>query len=179
MRRLIACTVAVLSLAVSPATADGPTVTQHDFRKLVRSAYAGKAEQALAGIGGKVRSTRPYTRSKHRKIVRTKKALRTWDLRKSAHRWWGKKRRAYRRVLREAKALTPYGPGPHGNHWAIPTYIIACESHFSWSAYNPSGARGAYQFLGWPVPWPVDSLADRIAHHRQAKRLSLSHWVCA
>lgn len=81
--------------------------------------------------------------------------------------------RAYRAVATIRCQSGPYG------FWAIPCYIIECESHFSWSAYNPSGARGAYQFLGWPVPWPVRSFRDKLAHHRMAAALSLSNWVCA
>ena len=83
-------------------------------------------------------------------------------------------------MYRNYRRVTPYRcqSGLYGT-WAIPCYIIACESGFSWSAYNPSGARGAYQFLGWPVPWPVNSFRDKVAHHRQAAALSLSNWVCA
>lgn len=92
--------------------------------------------------------------------------------------------RAARRAARIASSLTPYC-GSHGC-WAIPEYIVACETGgtFSWSAYNPSGARGPYQFLGWNVPWPVRTQADKNAHHRMAARLwaggsGASHWVCA
>jgi hypothetical protein len=79
----------------------------------------------------------------------------------------------------ELDSLTPYG------QWAIPEYIVACESGGDWGAYNPSGAAGPYQLM--PVhgrPWPITSEADRIAHHRIAGNLwnggaGASHWVCA
>lgn len=75
-------------------------------------------------------------------------------------------------------ALTPYG------EWAIPEYIVECESHGSWSAYNPSGAVGPYQLLGKGAPFPVTSKADKLTHHRIASDLwaggaGASHWVCA
>ncbi|MDX6534007.1 MAG: hypothetical protein QOF68_1751 [Gaiellales bacterium] len=78
--------------------------------------------------------------------------------------------------------VTPFDCGSRGR-WAIPCSIIACESGFSWTAYNPSGARGPYQFLGWAVPWPVRTAADKLAHHRMAARLwnggaGRSNWVC-
>ena len=83
-------------------------------------------------------------------------------------------------LYREYRSLTPYRcqSGRYG-YWAKACYIIACESGYSWTAYNPSGARGPYQFLGWPVPWPVRSFKDKIAHHRMATQLGNSHWVCA
>lgn len=101
-----------------------------------------------------------------------------------------KKARRYQQYLREKFRMrlayyrvTPYVCS-NGTRWAIPCYIIACESGYSWSAYNgSSGARGPYQFLGWDVPWPVDSRADQLAHHRMGAYLwnggrGRSHWVC-
>jgi hypothetical protein len=84
------------------------------------------------------------------------------------------------RLKQKIIAITPYEctKGIWGRS-VIPCYIIACESRYSWSAANPSGAIGWYQFLGWNVPWPVDSLEDVLAHHRQAAGMSLSNWVCA
>jgi hypothetical protein len=92
------------------------------------------------------------------------------------------RRQAHRRRV-EIRSITPYDCGSAGR-WAIPCYVIKCESGYSWTAYNPSGARGPYQFLGWNVPWPVTSAADRLAHHRFAKELwaggaGAGNWVCA
>ncbi len=93
-------------------------------------------------------------------------------------------RRSYRRHhLRqlELRAIAPYDCGSHGR-FAVPCWIIARESRYSWDAYNSSsGARGPYQLLGWRVPWPVRTAADRLAHHRMAARLwahgaGASHW---
>lgn len=82
----------------------------------------------------------------------------------------------------EIAALTPY-EGPNGTHWAIPWSIVSCESGGSWSAYNPSGAVGPYQLLGWGAPFPVTSEADKLAHHRIAAMVwdggaGRSNWVC-
>jgi hypothetical protein len=93
------------------------------------------------------------------------------------------RREAEQRALREIAALTPYDCGSNGRY-AIPCAIVACESGFSWNALNASsGARGPYQFLGWRVPWPVRTDADKLAHHRMAARLyaggtGRSNWVC-
>lgn len=98
--------------------------------------------------------------------------------------WAYEKKARWRKRFRGKLAyyrLTPYDCGSAGR-FAIPCYVVACESGYSWSAYNPSGARGPYQFLGWNVPWPVTSWADKMAHHRMARYLwndSPSHWVCA
>jgi hypothetical protein len=79
------------------------------------------------------------------------------------------------------RRVAPYECGSHGR-FAVPCSIVQRESRYSWGAYNSSsGARGPYQFLGWRVPWPVRSAADRLAHHRMAARLwaggaGASHW---
>lgn len=44
-------------------------------------------------------------------------------------------------------------------------------SHGSWSAYNPSGALGPYQLLGKGAPFPADTRAKRLTHHRIAGAL--------
>lgn len=63
---------------------------------------------------------------------------------------------------------------------AIPCYVVWCESKGDWHVVNEIGALGFYQFLGWPVPWPVVTEADKLAHHRMAAKLwadSPSHWA--
>lgn len=100
--------------------------------------------------------------------------------------WAIRHRKRWRATFRARLAyyrLTPYSCGSAGR-FAIPCYVVACESHYSWSAYNPSGAVGPYQLLGWGAPFPVRSWADRMAHHRIASRLwaggaGASNWVCA
>lgn len=68
---------------------------------------------------------------------------------------------------------------------AIPGYIVDCESHGDWGAYNPSGAAGIYQIMPeHGRPYPVDSVEDKKAHHRIAADLyaggaGASNWVCA
>lgn len=81
---------------------------------------------------------------------------------------------------REYRQITPYRcqGGKYGT-WSIPCYIIACESGFSWSAYNPSGASGPYQLLGWGAPMPANTWERKMEHHRIAASLALSNWVCA
>ena len=83
--------------------------------------------------------------------------------------------RAYRRIA----TMRCHG-GPEG--WFVPNpgscSTIACESKFSWTAANPSGAIGVYQLLGHGAPWPADTFAKRLQHHRLASQLSRSAWVC-
>lgn len=101
-----------------------------------------------------------------------------WAWRKKAE--W---RREFRARLR-AQRLTPYA-GPGGTRWAIPWYIVACESGGSWGAYNPSGAAGPYQIMPmWGRPWPANTASARLAHHRIAARIwaggsGASNWACA
>ena len=106
--------------------------------------------------------------------------------RKAMRKSWRKSKRAYYRHRGKMKyyhALTPYDCGSAGR-FAVPCYIVACESGYSWSAYNPSGALGPYQLLGWGAPFPVGGWRDKMEHHRIAGELwsggsGASHWVCA
>ncbi len=87
------------------------------------------------------------------------------------------RKRDFYRYRNTGGPLTPYGK------WAIPGYIVACESGGSWNAYNPSGAVGPYQLLGWGAPFPVDSWKEKMAHHRLALYVMRVQgpgaWVCA
>jgi len=51
-----------------------------------------------------------------------------------------------------ARTTTTTEPAPMGERtvrgaWAIPTYIVLCESAGDWNAANASGAAGAYQLM--------------------------------
>ena len=88
------------------------------------------------------------------------------------------KRRAAWRFHAYIDRITPYGK------WAIPPYIVGCESGGAWGAYNPSGASGPYQLLGWGAPMPASTPRRKAQHHIIAARLwaggrGASHWVCA
>lgn len=114
---------------------------------------------------------------------RHRKAMRHgWKKRKRAYNAHRRAKLAEQAELAQISSVTPYNCGSHGSY-AIPCYIVECESHFSWSAANPSGAIGPYQLLGHGAPWPVTSLADKLAHHRIARELWMSQgsspWVCA
>lgn len=87
---------------------------------------------------------------------------------------------AERKERAELAALTPYGPC-YGGMWAVPCEIIDGESDGSWSVVNSQGCLGPYQFCKKRVPWPVRTLADKIAHHAEASSLwqggaGCSHW---
>lgn len=65
-------------------------------------------------------------------------------------RTWERDRRAFfdhRSARLWQERVTPE-PGPGGSHWAIPWYIVECESGGDYTAQNPtSSAYGAYQML--------------------------------
>ncbi len=97
-------------------------------------------------------------------------------------------RACHKRVLNDdrreqIRKLTPYRC--ESGRWAIPCYIVACESRGLWWALNRSGAAGPYQLMAMHGrPFPVRTLAQRLAHHRIASRLwrggaGAHHWVCA
>lgn len=114
--------------------------------------------------------------------------------RKALKRYWRKAKRAFfehrqrklaeRAERRRLDALTPYG------EYAIPTYIVMCESGGNFGALNPSGAGGAYQII--PSTWaaygglayaPSAVSASEEAQHIVAGRIwsdvGASAWVCA
>lgn len=102
-------------------------------------------------------------------------------------RWAYAKKRKWRRQFRARLAyyrVAPYDCGSAGR-FSIPCYVVACESHYSWSAYNASGAAGPYQIMPeWGRPWPANTRAARMAHHRIAARIwaggsGAGNWVCA
>lgn len=80
-------------------------------------------------------------------------------------------------VQKKIDRIAPYRC--FGGRWVTPCSIIQTESKGSWTAVNMegSGAIGPYQFLGWPVPWPVivrsryQTLKNKLAHHRMARTL--------
>jgi hypothetical protein len=140
--------------------------TRADFHRAAKKAYDGRSA-----------ATRHERRTLAR-VIRCQARPRASRTVIAVH-----QRRYRARHLRriELRRLAPYDCGRHG-HFAVPCGIVYRESHYSWNAYNgSSGARGPYQFLGWRVPWPVRSAADRMAHHRMAARLwnggaGASHW---
>lgn len=108
------------------------------------------------------------------------------------------KRVHHKRVInfyeKKIDKITPYQCGPVQS--VKPCWVIYQESSMCgyWRALNGCNSRwdgripclrracGLYQFLGWNVPWPVivksklETLRRKLAHHRQAARLGLSHW---
>lgn len=93
---------------------------------------------------------------------------------------WRKERKSFGRY-RKYRQITPYSGG--GAHWAIPWPIVACESGGSWTAYNPSGAMGPYQLLGWGAPYPADTWHEKMENHRIAAEVwaggaGAGNWVC-
>jgi hypothetical protein len=95
-------------------------------------------------------------------------------------RTWALERQRFGRY-RAFRRIAPYPGG--GTWWSIPYSIVYCESRGEWGAYNPSGAVGPYQLLGWGAPYPATTWRERMANHRIARELWISQgsspWVCA
>lgn len=160
-----------------PATCDGRPVTDHIHRAhvLFKDAYALKRWNS-----GPKRSAIKAAQD-HKaciRIERTRKQLSEYRHRRAEG------LRAYADQQRAVAAVTPYDCGSHG-FFAIPCYIVACESGYSWSAVNPSsGAFSPYQLL--PSTYAgVCERCDRsrpdihLAAGRVYARSGGSEWVCA
>ncbi len=97
---------------------------------------------------------------------------------RARHRFYQHRRSELQRLL-----ITPY-PGPGDSWWAIPYYIVGCESGGDYNAQNPSStAHGAYQMLSSTYASYCDacdwSPADQdLAAHRLYTQLGASPWVC-
>lgn len=127
-------------------------------------------------VNGDFRAHR-YRSKNSRKLGELRECARTNKTRKSMLKIHHRRKKQWRWVA-YIDRITPYGK------WAIPPYIVMCESGGAWSAYNPSGASGPYQLLGWGAPMPANTTARQATHHRIAARLwaggrGASHWVCA
>lgn len=100
--------------------------------------------------------------------------------------------RTFRRWLAPPAPVAKVGdtisrnPVKAGGRWAIPSYIVMCESGGNYSARNPSGAGGAYQIMpgtfhayggrGDPASAPP-SEQDAVAAKIYAAE-GASPWVC-
>lgn len=94
---------------------------------------------------------------------------------------WTRERRSYGRY-RALRLVAPYPGG--GTYWAIPYYIVYCESRGEWTAYNASGALGPYQLLGWGAPYPATTWRAKMENHHIAADVwaggaGASNWACA
>lgn len=95
---------------------------------------------------------------------------------------WERKRRSYGRH-RELRLVAPYPGG--GTWWAIPWYIVACESGGDWGAQNASGASDPYQLMPeHGAPFPADTWHEKMQTHRIAGDLyaggaGAGNWECA
>ena len=70
---------------------------------------------------------------------------------------------------------------PTSSDWAIPTYIVMCESGGDWNAYNASGASGPYQIMPMHFGGELAMNQSRAAQHAKAAELwdggaGKSHW---
>jgi hypothetical protein len=109
------------------------------------------------------------------------------------HKCWNKVHihRVENYIQHKIDLITPYRCGPVQS--VKPCWVVFQEASTSgyWRALNRGStgtpclrrACGLYQFLGWNVPWPViipgnklETLRRKLAHHRQAARMSLSNW---
>lgn len=154
--------------AAAPAMYGKPacSTTQATFRTYARNVYRrdNVSRRAL------------WKMARDRKCARSPKAARNMGA-------FQRSQSRQRRERRLLDAVTPF-VGPDGRRWAIPWYIVACESGGRWDAYNPSGAAGPYQIMAMHGrPFPANTTATRLRHHQIARNLYLSQgsrpWVCA
>jgi hypothetical protein len=80
-------------------------------------------------------------------------------------------------AVRFYRSITPYFGG--GGRWAIPAYIVLCESGYRWSV-----SYGPYSLIGvWAPRGPITNMHDKMLNHRAARDLWLTYgsspWTCA
>lgn len=160
-----------------PATCDGRPVTDHIHRAhvLFKDAYALERWES-----GPKRSEIKAAQD-HKaciRIERTRKQLSEYRQRRA------KGLDAYAAQQRQVASLTPY-PGPNGTHWAIPWYVVDCESGGDWGAYNASSsATGPYQMLPSTYAGVCETCDwghndQHLAASRVWARSGGSEWSCA
>jgi hypothetical protein len=138
-------------------------------------------------FSAKVWSRGNWKRGKPKKTTITAKGKRlhcapSASHRKAMARTWRTDKLRYGRY-RALRLIAPYPGG--GTWWAIPYYIVYCESRGEWLAYNPSGAAGPYQLMPeHGAPYPATTWHEKMSVHRTAAALyaggtGASNWVCA
>lgn len=176
--------VAALLLSAAPASAqppkdpsrvtcDGLSVTHHVHRAraLLRDAYD------LDRYPGKP------DRSAINKAQAHKRCLNVPPAKFAIHEYRAKLVARFEEYA-ELRRITPYDCGSHG-FFAIPCYVVDCESGFDWGAVNSSsGAFSAYQFLPSTYAGVCErcdrSRADlHLAASRVWARSGGSEWACA
>ena len=117
------------------------------FHRIVNNAYAPKRWEDAT----------PATKLQKRRWSKERRCVTDFNRRDRMNRYLDKQRHEFRelrqsklrkqRRAEERRALAPYKCGSHGR-FAIPCYVVECESGYDWGAVNPSsGAFTAYQFL--------------------------------
>jgi hypothetical protein len=153
---------------------DGKSATFHAdrARALIRHAYREERwEDAQPARGRERRAWQEH-----------KRCVRDAGLRESIEDYRERKAEAFA-LYRRYRVAAPY-PGPGGTWWAVPFYVVSCESYGgSWTASNGSHV-GPYQLAwNWGPPWPVTSFADQVRHHEIAHHLWTTYgsgqWACA
>lgn len=86
--------------------------------------------------------------------------------------------------VRQPVATTLPGTSLAYGEWAIPRYIVSCETGgtFDWYAYNPSRASGPYQLMPVHFGGELAMNQSRAAQHAKATELwaggaGKSHWA--
>lgn len=125
---------APVAAVAPPVTTPLPPALRHGCKKL----YTQRQHYRYArAVYGRVRVSR---RAENR-VLRMKRCQHSHEAEKNA----GDARRALVRQRRQRQAVTPYGP------WAIPHYIVMCESGGTNHPPNSAGASGYYQII--PGTW--------------------------
>ena len=182
---LVVGTLALLAIVVVAAaraeaaapherSCDGKAATFHVKRAKALIADAYREERWADSSPAKDREKRAW--QEHKRCVRDA------ELRERIEDYRDKRQETFD-LYRRYRVAAPF-PGPNGTWWAIPWWIVSCESYGGrWDVVSYAGALGAYQLLNWPVPWPVNSFADQVAHHEMAAYLwanyGASKWDCA
>ncbi len=181
---VLAFTAPAFGTGTTPKTCDGQTVKQHVQRgkEIIRKGFAHKNWRSDQWNRKKAKRL-----MRHRNCIQ-KSAMHRFRLfeykaqKREAWKKWSKRQK--KKAQAKPSGWCSTQPHPDGaGCWTIPAYVVSCESGGSWSSYNSSsGAKGVYQFVGWPVPWPVDSYEDAQAHHEMARKLwaggsGAGHWT--
>lgn len=114
--------------------------TVDEFKPLARRIYRHKGW----------RRDDPLTNKKRFLMKRMKKCAQNPLSRKRMRHLQARSARAWYRwkIAEEETYENTPEVGPGGTHWAIPWYIVSCESGGDYGAINTSsGARGAYQMM--------------------------------
>lgn len=147
-------------------------VKKGKFRRAVKKIY----RHSVGGYGGNYIARPKVTGDQRKRLARKARCASNGKVTRHRRDKIAEERDEWK-LYRYLDQITPYG------EWAIPSYIVYCESKYSYTVVNSIGAEGAYQVIpstedgyNCDLSWPG---GQHICARRIMDAAGSSQWDCA